>query len=240
MASTATAQSIIESSLQELGLPLPPSVVTADDQISFQALGLLNALGDELVRLHDWQFLEEAYTFLGDGVTTEFPIPSNFGRIVNQTQWSATDKRPMTGPLSAQQWGWCQYGIVSVGVFFRYRILGNKFAMFPAPGPGTELAFFYISRNWVQDGVVPATFKDRITNPSDVPQFDRRLLVCGLKVKLWAAKGFDTTSLMGEWTTMLEVEKSQNQGASVISLGRSSNFFLIDGRNIPDGNWITS
>jgi len=210
-----------------------------DDQIGYQCIGLLNSLGDELVRVHDWQFLEKTEQFVGDGSTSSFDLPQDFGRIVNQTQWSSTDKRPMYGPLNAQQWGWCQFGIVSVGVFFRYRILGNKFHIFPTPGVGETFDFFYISKDWVMDGVTPTLFKDRVTSEADIPLFDRRLMITGVKDKLWAAKGMDASGTHAEFMYMLEAEKGQNQGAPIISLAGQHVDFLLGYQNIPDGNWAS-
>lgn len=237
MAMTATAGQIANAATQELGLPSIVLFQSSDDQVGYQCIGLLNSLGDELVRAHDWQFLEKTQQYTGDGIQNAFPLPLDFGRIVNQTVWSASMRRPMYGPLNAQQWGWCQFGIVSVGVYYRYRILGNELHVFPTPALNETIDFFYISRNWVSDHLVPTTFKDTITHQDDTPVFDRRLMITGLKDKLWGAKGLDNSIIHAEFMYMLEAEKGQNQGAPVIALDRSDNYMYIDWRNIPDGGW---
>ena len=234
MSNTATADRIINAACQELGLPPVSLNASANDAIGYQSLGLLNALGDELCRVQDWQFLEKAMTFTGDGVSTSFPLPADYGRQVNQTQWSTSQQRPMMGPDSPQVWSWSQYGIVSVGVFFRYRILDNEYAVFPTPGDGEGFALYYISKNWVQDGLNPLVYKDQVTGPNDIPVFDRRVMIAGLKVKLWAQKGFDTTVLQREFDNMLLAEKGQNQGARVISLAGNDGHLLINWQNISD------
>lgn len=233
----STAQVIVNRVTSELGVEDSSLTTGLVTQLGEQSLSLLNALGEDLLRTHDWQFLLETATFVGDGTTESFPLPSNFGRIVNQTAWSTGDRLPMQGPLSPQQWGWVQFGIVSVGVFYRYRILGDELLVYPAPASGAELKFYYVSKNWVldDDGV---TYKDTVENPDDIPQFDRSLLIKGLKLRLWGQKGFDTTILGQEFSFMLEAEKAQNQGSSVISLSGSSDSILIDPRrNVSDGNW---
>lgn len=234
MPNTATADKIINAACQELGLPPVSLAASANDAIGYQALGLLNALGDELTRVQDWQFLEKVMTFTGDGIADSFPMPADFGRQVNQTQWSTSQKRPMMGPDSPQVWSWSQYGIVSVGVFFRYRILDNEYTVFPIPGAGEEFALYYISKNWVQDGANPLVYKDQVIGPNDIPVFDRRVMVAGLKVKLWAQKGFDTTVLQREFDSMLLAEKGQNQGAPLINLSGGSERLLINWQNISD------
>jgi hypothetical protein len=232
-----TAIDIINASCHELGLPTTVLNAATGDTLGNQSLALLNALGEELTRVHDWQFLEKVMEFTGDGVTDRFPMPPDFKRQVNQTQWSKSDRRPLRGPDSPQIWSWSQYGIVSVGIFFRYRILGNEYAVFPIPGLGNEFAMYYISKNWVIDMDPPNDLKDRITKTGDIPMFDSRLLTAGLKVKLWAAKGFDTTVLQDEFNYLLAAEKAQNQGARVIDLcGQDAQIYLT-WRNVPESGF---
>lgn len=237
MAVLATAQEIIDQALAELGLPSSTiGATTAGIQTAVQALAILNGLGDDCVKVHDWQDLEKTATMTGDGVVTEFEMPADFGRVVNQTQWASNLRRPMLGPLTAQQWGWTQYGIVSVGVYYRYRILSNNFAVYPVPAAGEVFNFYYISKNWVMesDGV---TLKDKITSGDDTPLFDRSLMVAGVKLRVWAIKGFDTTQLASEFNYRLEAEKGQNQGAMTINLSNQPDYHLIDITNVPDGYW---
>lgn len=231
---TATAISIVNDALIELGLPAVTVGAVGYDTNAQQAVAMLNSLGDELIRVHDWQFLEQTVQFIADGVSDAYPLPQDFGRTVNQTQWSISDKRPMQGPDSPQVWSWNQYGIAAVGVYYRYRILNNKFAIFPIPSNGLEFVFYYISKNWVMDADDNTVMKDKVTKENDIPVFDRRLLVTGLKAKLWAQKGFDTTKIQDEFNYMLDVEKAQTQGARVIDLSGCGGHYYLDMENLPD------
>lgn len=234
---------IVNQALQEIGLPQADTVISApDDATAFQILGLINALGDQLCRAHDWQFLEETAQFTGDGIITEFPMPDNFGRMVNQTQWASKNKRPMFGPMTPQGWSWIQFGIVSVGVYYRYRIILDKFNVFPVPTDGEQFHFYYISKNWVFDPVESAVqghpvYKDKITADTDVPLFDDMLMVAGAKFKIWSAKGMESTNLGREFQYMLDAEKAQSQGAPVIALDRRWEYLYVSGQNVPDGSW---
>jgi hypothetical protein len=196
----------------------------------------MNALGSQLVRAYDWQFLEGIVEIVGDGVTTEFDLPDDYGRMVNQTQWASKNKRPMYGPMSPQGWSWVQYGIVSVGVYYRYRILNNKFTVFPVPAEGEVLHFFYIRKNWVHDPLQDI-YTDTVINDTDEPVFDEYLMIAGTKFKLWAAKGMNTQELGREYEYMLSSCRSQTQGAAVISLDKRWDYLYISGQNVPDGSW---
>lgn len=232
-----SAGQIINDAAQELGLPPATFSSALADPTGYQMLGLLNSLGEELTRVHDWQQLLKTMEFTGDGADTQFPLPPDFGRQINQTQWDRSNTRPMQGPDSPQVWGWTQYGLVSVGVFFRYRIAGNQYEVFPVPAVGQQFALYYVSKNWVQDGNDPAIYKTKVTLSSDVPQFDRRMLICGLKSKLWAQKGFETTALQAEFRAIMDMEKAQSQGAPMISLSGSDYRYLISELNVPDGSY---
>lgn len=233
----ATAQEIITAAGQELGLEVGAVGTLQTGNTGEMALALLNSLGEDCVRVHDWQFLQFVAGFSGDGVNSTFPMPDDYGRTVNQTQWANNMKRPMTGPLTPQQWGWTQYGIVSVGVFYRYRIHLNEMEVFPAPGVGETFNFYYISKNWVFDPVAQA-YKDKITLGTDQPVFDRRLMITGLKQRLWGQKGFDTSVLQREFEFNLNAEKGQSQGAQILNLGGSMDTFYLNPLiNITDGGW---
>lgn len=233
----ATAIEIINAACHELGLPTVSLSGATGDTLGSQSLALLNALGQELVRVHDWQFLEKIMVFTGDGIQDKFPVPIDFGRQVNQTQWATKDRRPLMGPDSAKIWSWSQYGIVGPGIYYRYRILGNEYTLFPVPGPDAEFALYYISKNWVQDELVPTEFKSACTLPGDVPLFDERLMITGLKVKLWGQKGFDTTIIQDEFNFMLAAVKAQNQGARVIDLTGDCRNLYISWTNIPESGY---
>lgn len=76
-----------------------------------------------------------------------------------------------------------------------------------------------------------------VVNADDVILLDSRLMVAGLKLKFWTAKGLDTTALKSEFEYLLASEKAQSTGAPVISLTGSTVEPLIGWNNITDGNW---
>jgi len=182
MPNYTTATDVVNTALQELGMGQVNLNTSAIDQTGYQCIGLLNALGDELLRVHDWQMHEMQMQFVGDGITDKFPLPADFGRQVNQTEWSSSANRPMQGPVSPQTWAWDKFGIVAPGVYYQYRILGNEYAIYPVPADGETFDLFYIRKYWVQKAVTdppsPTTLYDyKVTNPEDILLFDRRLLI---------------------------------------------------------------
>lgn len=235
---TATAQVIADRACNELGLPTGSVEPSLADQIGTQLLAMMNALGDDLLRVHDWQEFESTATFTGDGSTSSFPLPADFGRIVNQTLWATSDRLPGVGPVSSETWGWLNYGIIGVSTaFYRYRILNDQINVFPTPGNGEEFKFFYILKNWVLEAG-GGSFSDTVDSAADTPLFDKNIMIKGLKLRLWAQKGFDTTNLSEEFNYYLEAMKGQSQGGAAINLAGSGVGIFIDPyKNIKDGNW---
>ena len=235
MPSYATATQIIDAAFQELGLGASNIALGAADPTTYQAVGLLNALGNEVNRSHDWTQLTKQFAIYGDGATTDFSLPGDFARQVNQTQWAASSKLPMLGPTSPQMWAWLQYGLTSgsAGVQYQYKLSANdKFSVFPAPAAGEVIQFTYISSDWVY--ITNVGYTNTIENGDVFPLLDARLMIAGLKFKLWAAKGMDTTMLAQEYNFILQNEKQATQGAREISLTGYSGNGLLGFGNVPE------
>ena len=235
---TATAQSILDSA--NTGLGLPPSQIgfTSTDQTGRQIITMLNDVGLDLCRAHDWQFLISVATFTGNGVAESFPMPLDFGRAVNQTLWATSERKFVCGPKSPQYWGWLKYGIDAPSSMtdYRYRVIQNTFEIFPTVPDQQEVKFYYINKNWVKDGTT-GEMKDTITAGNDIPVFDKRLLSAAIKVRLWGQKGFDTTEVTAEFNFLLASEKGISQGAEVLSLTGGGGHFYIDDMNVPEDSW---
>lgn len=238
MPNTATAQSILDSANSGLGLPLSQIGFTSTDQTGRQILTMLNDVGLDLCRAHDWQFLLTTATFTGNGVADAFPVPLDFGRAVNQTLWATSDRQAVFGPKSPQYWGWLKYGITSPSAMsnYRYRVISNTFEIYPVVPDLQEIKFYYINKNWVKDGTT-GEMKDTITAANDVPVFDKRLMSAAVKTRLWGQKGFDTTEVTAEFNFLLQSEKGVSQGAEVLSLTGQGGHFYIDDSNVPEDSW---
>lgn len=231
---TDTAQNIVNSALDSLG-QTRATIGQTQNANALQMTALLNALGDDLCRTHDWQFLLKEATFTGDGVSDTFDLPDDFLRYVNQTLWDVNRTRPSTGVMSPQQWGWLKHGIVSSEFEFSYRISGNKFQVHPVPPAGTQFSYYYIQKNWVVSDT--GVEKDKVSAPSDIPKFNRRLMCSGLAAKFWGQKGLDTTLLLQEFNYILANEKSTSGGASCINLSGSGPGYLIGRSNVPESGY---
>jgi hypothetical protein len=234
---TGTVETIVNDALKSLGLPSVSYVTGGSNEYAIQCLALLNQRCKRIYREIDWQYHQKTATFTGDGVITQFDLPADWGRQVDQTAWDASNRAMLGGPVSPMEWGWLQYGITAAGTYYRYRILQDKFSVFPVPANATVFKLAYVKSDWAA-AAGTGTRISKLTAGGDIPDFSEDVLVAGLKLDLWAAKGFDTTQLDEDYRRLLSMEKAQNTGGRVIDLSGMQGQFLIDpSSGIDEGNW---
>lgn len=165
----------------------------------------------------------------------QYNLPSDWNREIPQTEWDRTNRWPLMGPQSAQDWQSFKSGIVYAGPRERFRILGNTYTVNPPPPNGLIFSMEYMSNAWVvgADGSAKSSF----TADTDTTLFSDSLMIAGLKTKWKAAKGLDSTFELAEFQSLLEQEKGQDKSAPTLSLGGGSGSILMSMANITDGNF---
>lgn len=214
----ATALQVIKQTAAELGLPVPASAVTSQEATTVQLVALLNAAGYELSYAYEWQTLVKKVTITTNTINSEYALPADFGKMINQTIWSSNTLQPVQGPMSPQKWELRTEGIVGFGPFIGFKISGNKLVLHPTPTVAGEITFEYMSNGWVQQYLDPAIFVPYITNDLDTLLFDYMLLVKFLKLKMWSAKGLDTTDLQSEFNLMFNMVTSGDKAAPMLGI----------------------
>lgn len=237
-----TALQIIQQAQSELGLPKSNAVASSQEATGQQMLALLNTLGSDLVDSHAWQDL----SFIGQFETTvgqpSYPLPANYGYYIDQTFWDMVNNWPLIGPLSPQEWQMLTAGLATLTPREAFRIFQGKIELFPTPGEGTDgsgfkISYQYVSNQWVESGSNPGIYQTAIIADDDVPLLDSNLLVKGLKVRMWSAKGLNTDSLVTDFTGRYNMLTGKDKGAPVLSLSPRFRSNFIGYRNVPDGNW---
>lgn len=168
----------------------------------------------------------------------QYPLPSDWLMQIPQTEWDRTNRWPLLGPKSPQEWQSFKSGIVYAGPRERFRILQNTITINPPPPNGVMFAFEYISTGWVISA--SGTRSNKYLADTDSAIFPDSLLITGLK-SLWkVAKGLDGSFDLGEFRVLLETIKSQDRSAPKLSLSPYGGSVLLTEWNIPDGSWAGS
>ena len=172
---------------------------------------------------------------------SNFPMPSDYQRTVNKTQYNKSNRWSVIGPKTAQEWQWLKASYITTGPRMRYRIMGDEFVIWPASyADNIVLGFEYQSNGWVE--AADGTPKTKATVDTDTFLFPDRLLVLGTKLKYFEIKGFDTTTLYADYQRELSKFKAQDAGADTLSMSPRYPNILLTQNNLPDtgfGNTTT-
>lgn len=163
---------------------------------------------------------------------TAYDLPADFETITNRTMWDKSKHWEMLGAEDAQQWQWLKSGYISTGPRVRWRILDNQFCIWPIMNTQEYLGWEYRSKGWARSAT--NQIKNSFTVDSDTTVLDDRIMVLSTKMKYWAIKGFDTTSVSQEYQRYLSVAKANDKGAPNLSFSPQASRVLIGYANIPD------
>jgi hypothetical protein len=222
-ASSVTMLGIIQDVCTELGINVPNAVVTSNDPQTLQMLALLNKEGRALSARpsQGWQALQvqTSFTTVANEIQTTLDAVAPGCRfIINDTIWNRSNRRPIFGPLSPQQWQ-MQKGWFSTGPYSQYRIQNGNIEFVPVPSAGDECYFEYVTKNWVYDGV---TMNDAYQNDSDLTYLDDDLLRLGLIYRWKQIKGLDYSENKVEYEDRVNQAIARDTPKSILGMSRMS------------------
>lgn len=233
-----TAANIINDAAVELGLiaaDIADPYESTDANI-VQLCRFLKSVGQDLARDYQWTHLQAQHTFSTDIGTASYNLPGGFLRLIDQTAYNRTRQARLDGPLSAQGWQYLQALSASGTVDFWFRVKGDVLILYPTPTAVFSMALEYVSRFWVQhlDDVEPTD--EKLLDGEDILWFDRRLLVCALKLAFQRAKGFDTTALQADFDEALARARGGDGAAPVLNINARGVLAqrLVGPGNLPD------
>lgn len=229
-----TANDVIRAVTGVQGLTKPTDISVSPDKTTQQLLDLLNELGSELLDKHDWQSLIRTFS-VATTTATEYDLPSDLMRFIDEAAWNHTTRLPMIGPLNSQQWRMLlarRLGGTTLRV--QYTIRDGKMVLYFAPTPSQDLEMDYISRGWVMDADDNTIRKDFVEKAGDIILFRNDLVVAGLKARFRDAKGFDTTDAERRYRAILEKAISDDRPHQALSLTGRSAFPYLGYVNMPD------
>lgn len=161
-----------------------------------------------------------------------YSMPADYARMVDKTQYNKSNRWSIIGPKDAQEWQWLKASYVTTGPRMRFRMIGDKFTLWPMPTAVLVLGFEYVSNAWVK--AADGTLKTKMTVDTDTSRFPDRLIILGTKLKFFEIKGFDTTAVLQDYTRELEKWKASESGADTLSLAPKYPNLLLTQNNLPD------
>lgn len=147
-----TAANIINDAAVEIGLGSVTDPFTSQDANFAQLCRLLKSCGRELVMARNWTYLRKEFTFTTVANKSVYSMPTDFLRMYDQTGWNRTNRLPLGGPLSPQEWQYLKARLVGVVFTVLFRPMNRTIAVYPDTNTpaGYQIAFEYGSNYWVQ------------------------------------------------------------------------------------------
>lgn len=226
----------VQQACLQLSLGSPAAVYTSQDETALLMGSLANLAGTLLSDNYDWQDLQDVFPCVGNGITTQFPLPTDFGAFVDNTGWSNAKRQPVV-VLNAQQWAMVSSWLSnSFFVNPACRIYQNQLQFMSPPAVGETVSFQYRICNWVYDADAPTTTKSLLTKNGDVPRFDWLMMVLALKLKWLEQKGMDTTAVQSDLNDRYLQLTTKDQTAPILPLSgpASGNMRFLSLYNVPD------
>jgi hypothetical protein len=235
-----TVQQIITQTALEVGLgSAGADVVNSTDANVLQLVGLLNSCGRELVHIRSWNHLRGEHTFTTVAGQSVYPLPADYHNMIDQTWWNRTNRLPVGGPVSPQEWQYLKARMVGVVFNVLFRPMNRSISLYPTtntPG-GFTIAYEYMSSYWVSTTGIPDTATaDHVHASTDLVWFDPLLVMRKVKLDFLKAKGFDTTAAQQDYNYALEYVKGNDAPSPVLSANRRWNPIvdpLIGGQSVP-------
>lgn len=242
MARFKTINQIVNQVALETGIPKQVDIFASNDPATAQLIALSEACGYELLQDEAWEGLTRLNEFTTQaGDDGKYDLPEDFAYIINQTAWDRTNNVVLGGPLSAQEWEYLQgRDLVSSTIYATFREVENQFWLYPQPPVvGIDIAYEYISRNWVLVNGVPNNYSDTVANSADIVLYEPHLFERLLKLRFLEARGFDTTMAASQYDKSLTSWAAKDKGAPVLNQGRRhTGIPYLDGLyNTPDSGF---
>src|SRR3972149_731319 len=223
-----------------VGFPVPPDPAGSGDPAVIQMGVALNQAAAELYALRDWQELRYQMTIqvVADFAGQQekgFPLPEDYGRFVDVTQWAQNLQWPGIGPISPQSWMSFLVNKMLPASSLYWQVRNDKLFFLLPPFPVAEpFVAYYISRGWIMDQDNPLLLKNIATKNGDMFVLDGLLISLFGRLKWLEYKGFDTSAAARDYQVQFDSRAGNDEGAMVYNLSSRGGIPLLGMRNISD------
>ena len=198
----------------------PSSLFSSTETFAVEMQGLVNEVGEDIAKSHDWQALIKVATITGDGTTVAFDLPSDYARMLVKSDILDTTNFAWgyTRVLDINDFLWIkQQGLQALpGSWILY---GNQFQFQPAPQSAATAEYPYIDKNYAQ-ATGGGAYKPAFTADTDVYRLPERLLRLGLIWRWRQNKKLDYGDDEAAFVKAFAEESGRDKGSRIFRSGR--------------------
>jgi hypothetical protein len=237
-----TLLTMVSAAAQLIGIPAPGSVIGNSSPQVQELLACAQDEGFDLMRRGAWQVLDTNTTFSAvatavSGTTYAIQtgaVPSDYDRFLQETFWNRTRKRPLYGPVTAQEWqnlvAWTSSPVVDT-----FRFVGSQIWIIPAPTAGDVMAYEYISKNWCQSS--GGTGQSEWLADTDTGVLDEDIMKLGVVWRFKQKKGLPFMADYDKWDARARQALVQDMPQRTINFGSGVSTGRRPGISVPEGSW---
>lgn len=229
----------IQNSAKRLGLSNPASAYNSTDAQIVQLVALAQEEGIELAENFDWKLLTKEKTFTGTAAAAQTgALASDYDRMVEESFYNRTQKRPVFGPISAQDWQFTQ-AVVATTLTESFRIRGTSLLITSTPNGTDSYAYEYISNQWCQSSGNVA--QSAWAADTDTGLLSEEVMTLGVIWRFLRAKGFDYAEAFRTYeVAKARAEKKDGGGKRRLNFATRSARGMARIPLIAEGSWNVS
>lgn len=234
---------IVQTALDEMGLPYPASIVSATDPTQRQCKALIYAACRAFRSKRTLPQLKKKYSFATVAARSKYLLPADYYAALPDTQWNETTDRRLIGPVTDADMTGKKIASENVTSDYAYRIYGpdlnpasalGQFEIDPVPSGVETLSFEYITKYLFVDVATYAVFSEAITLDTDLSLIDEELLIADFKWRYLRAKKKDYAQEKADADDLLDAATSRWTGSFRGKFARGKKGPRY---SFPDGNW---
>lgn len=221
----------------EVGVPRPSTVVTANNTHARQLLALANREGAELAKRYQWQALIKEFTHTtlaqeNQGLITTLMPGINIP--LTETFWNRSEQVTTPGSVTPQRWQLLKASGIT-GPYSEIRFRAGSLLMIPAPAAGDTLAGEYVSKYFCQSS--GGTDQTAWAADTDVAVLDDDLMEMGIIWRWRKMKGYEWQSYRVDYEIAVKERISSDVPRERVNMCADGQDRRYGGVAVPEGSW---
>lgn len=172
---------------------------------------------------------------------SDYALPSDFERPIDNTFWDRSRFWAMRGPLSPQQWQLYKSSVIgnaSIQRRYRFRQISGtpgsmRLSIDPVPlDNGSALVFEYVSNAWCQSAVF--ALQTAWAADTDLGVLSEYLLRLGIRYRILRRLGMSYAEELDEYERQCDKAVAHDGGAPILDLTPTQQLSLLGPWNLPE------